>query len=100
MYLKQKVKGKDQHLYDGRYSGGNGTYVVGGEYDSYIWLKVFIYSFNSCVFIDIKDLVLSVNSRSKVSEKMINTLVQKNVGKKVQLDENGEPYYSQLDLVV
>jgi hypothetical protein len=34
VYLKQGVKGRDQYRYDGRYPGSNGTYVVGGAYDS------------------------------------------------------------------
>ena len=36
IYLKQGVKGKDQYRYDRRYPGGNGTYVVGGDYSSFI----------------------------------------------------------------
>ena len=103
VYLKQGVKGKDQYRYDGRYPGGNGTYVVDGEYNSYIWLKIFVYSLDRCVVFDIKDTVLTVNNRRKVSDKMINTLIRNNVGKKIKLDViGGEVFlpYSQLHLVV
>lgn len=103
VYLKQGVKGRDQYRYDRRYPGGNGTYVVGGEYRSYIWLKVFVYSLQQCVVVDIKDTVLEVNNRRRVSDQMIKTLVRNNVGNKIKLDIIGETVsfpYSQLHLVV
>lgn len=31
MYIKQGVQGSEQYKYD-KYSGGNGTYVLGEEY--------------------------------------------------------------------
>lgn len=103
VYLKQGVKGRDQYRYDGRYPGGNGTYVVGGEYDSFIWLKVFVYALDKCIKIDIKDTVLEVNNRKRVSSQMISTLVENNVGRKIKLDViGGEVFfpYSQLNLIV
>jgi hypothetical protein len=103
VYIKQGVEGRNQYRYDGRYSGGNGTYVVGGEYDSFIWLKVFVYELDKCILVDIKDTVLEVNSRRRVSGQMINTLVANNVGKKVKLDVIGGKVlfpYSQLNLIV
>lgn len=103
VYLKQGVKGRNQYRYDGRYPGGNGTYVMGGDYDSYIWLKVFVYALDRCVMVDIKNTVLELNNRKRVSSQMINTLVENNVGKKIKLDiVGGEVFfpYSQLNLVV
>lgn len=103
VYLKQGVKGRDQYRYDGRYPGGHGTYVVGGEYDSFIWLKIFVYSMERCVTVDIKDTVLKVNNRKRVSNQMIKTLVKNNVGKKIKLEViDNEVFftYSQLELRV
>lgn len=102
-YLKQGVKGRDQHRYEGRYPGGNGTYVVGGDYNSYIWMNVFIYEWNRCVTVDIKNAVLKYNNRKRVSDQMIHTLVENNVGKKIELDVAGGEIsfsYSQLNLAV
>lgn len=103
VYLKQGVKGKDQYRYNRRYPGGNGMYVVGGEYDSYIWLKVYVYELAHCVTVDIKDAVLAANNRHRVSNQMIKKLIKNNVGNKIKLDIiGGEVFfpYSQLDLVV
>lgn len=103
VYIKQGVKGRDQYRYGARYPGGNGTYVVGGEYNSFIWMKVFVYALDKCIKVDIKDAVLEVNNRRRVSGQMINTLVENNVGKKIKLDViGGEAFfsYSQLNLIV
>lgn len=103
VYLKQGVKGGEQYRYDGRFPGGNGTYVVGGEYDSFIWLKVFVYTLNRCIKVNIKDTVLKVNKRKRVSGQMINTLAANNVGRKIKLDIIcGKVIflYSQLNLIV
>ena len=103
VYLKQGVKGKDQYRYNRRYPGGNGTYVVCGEYESYIWLKVYVYDLAHCVTVDIKDAVLAANNRHRVSNQMIKKLIKNNVGNKIKLDSiDGEVFfpYSQLNLVV
>lgn len=103
IYLKQGVKRREQYRYDGRYPGGNGTYVVGGDYDSFIWLKIFVYTLDQCVTVDIKHTVLELNNRQRVSNLMINTLVNNNVGNKVKFDLVGGEVivpYSQLNLIV
>lgn len=102
VYVKHGVKGGEQYRYDGRYPGGNGTYVMGGEYESYIWLKVYVYEFKRCYCFDIKDMVLELNNRKKVSSKMMNTLVKNNEGKKIRFNfTQGElrPMYSDLNLI-
>ena len=76
---------------------------MGGDYDSYIWLKVFVYALDRCVTVDLKNTVLEYNNRKRVSSQMINTLVENNVGKKIKLDiVGGEVFFpfSQLNLVV
>ena len=103
IYLKQGVKGKDQYRYDRRYPGGNGTYVVGGDYSSFIWLKVFVYTLDRCITVNIKDTVLELNNRKRVSNQMINTLIENNVGKKIKLhiaDGKVSFPFSQLNLIV
>lgn len=83
VYLQQGVRKDKQYKFDGYFPGGNGTYVVGGEYSSSIDLKVFVYDLDRCVTIDIKDLVLEINKRRRVSEQMVNTIRLNNIGKKI-----------------
>ena len=83
VYLQQGIKKGKQNKYEGSYPGGNGTYVVGGEYASSIDLKVFVYDLGRCVTFDIKDFVLEINNRKRVSEQMVNTIRVNNVGKKI-----------------
>ena len=103
VYLEQGVKRRDQYFYNDKYSGGNGTYVVGGKYDSFIWLKVFVYELDKCIKVDIKNTILKINNRKRVSSQMINTLVANNVGREIELDVIGGkvcPLYSQLNLKI
>lgn len=103
VYLTQGVKRKDQFKYEGRFPGGNGTYVTGGEYNSYIILKLYAYDLERCVCVDIKESVLSLNKRKRISNQMIETLVRNNVGKKVKfhLDDTGIHFPAgELDLMV
>lgn len=38
VYLTQGIGQEEQYKYDGKFPGGNGTYVTGGEYNSFIML--------------------------------------------------------------
>ncbi|MBQ9143210.1 MAG: hypothetical protein IJX63_15695 [Lachnospiraceae bacterium] len=103
VYLMQGIKKHSQKKYDGYYPGGNGTYVTGGDYDSSIDVKVFLYDLGRCITFDVKDYVLELNKRKRVSEQMVNKLQKNNVGKKIDVDIDGYscniPYH-ELNLMV
>lgn len=86
VYLTQGIGRKEQYKYDGKFPGGNGTYVTGGEYNSFIMLKVFAYDLEESISVDIREDVLRLNNRKRVSSQMIDTLVKNNVGRKVEFD--------------
>lgn len=88
VYLTQGIGQEEQYKYDGKFPGGNGTYVTGGEYNSFIMLKIFVYDLKKCININIKEIVLQLNKRKRVSGNMIDTLVKNNVGRKVEFDFN------------
>lgn len=99
-FIKQGVKKRDQLKY-ARYPGGNGTYVTGGSYDSYIIIKIFVDELQRYVSFDIKEEVLAISNRSRVSAKLVSDLNEKNVGKEVEIEINGSNYnfdVSQLDI--
>lgn len=103
VYVMQGVKKHNQKKYDGYYPGGNGTYVTGGEYDSSIDVKVFIYDLGRCLSFDVKDFVLELNNRKRVSEQMVDTIRKNNVGKKIDVYVDGygcDVPYHELNLVV
>lgn len=101
VYLIQGIKGKDQWKYDGYLPGGNGTYVTGGEYSSSIIFKIFVYNLGHCVSVDVKDEVLKLNGRKRVSDLMIHQLQVNNEGNKIRLfieDGRVSVPYSELNL--
>ena len=86
VYLRQGVKQSQQHMYEGRYPGGCGTYVIGGEYESSVDLKIFVYDLNRCIYIDVKDLLLVTNGRQRISRALVQRFKEKNVGRKVEVN--------------
>ncbi len=84
--IKQGVKQSEKHMYEGVYSGGCGTYVVGGEYESSVELKIFVYDINRCIYIDVKDLLLSINGRKRISKSLVRQFKEQNVGRKVTVN--------------
>lgn len=103
VYLMQGIKRKDQWKYDGHLPGGNGTYVTGGEYSSSIIFKIYVYDLEHCISIDVKDEVLRLNRRKRVSDLMIHQLQINNKGKKIRLlleDGRVAVPYSELNLLL
>jgi len=83
VYIKQGVKQSQQPLYEGRYPGGCGTYVVGGECESSVELKIFVYDLNCCIYVDVRDLLLAKNGRKRVSNSLVQQFKEQNVGIKL-----------------
>ncbi len=90
-YVMEGVKKNEQHKY-AKYPGGNGTYVIGGEYfGTEIQFKVFIYDIDKCITFDLRDEILFQNNKKRISKKLLNYVIEKNEGNKVRLYlDNGE----------
>ena len=86
VYVKQGVKQSQQSLYEGRYPGGCGTYVVGGDYESAVCLKIYVYDINRCIYVDVKELLLSLNGRKRISKALVQQFREKNVGRKINVN--------------
>lgn len=97
VYIKQGVKQHQQYLYEGRYPGGCGTYVVGGEYESSIELKIFVYDLNRCIYVDVKELLLEKNNRKRLSKVLVQTFREQNVGRKITVNP---VHLEEIDFVV
>lgn len=90
VYVKSGVKKENQGYYDTHYSGGNGTYAVGGEYwGTTLDVKVFVYDLGHCVTFDIRDNVLQANDKKRVSDKLLNFIIDNNEGKKIDVINDG-----------
>ena len=102
VYVKHGVKKKDQYKYE-RCPGGFGTYVTGGTYESYVYVKVRVDERKTVFEEDIREQILALNNRSKISERLVAQIKQKNIGKRIELEScNGELKINleQLDLIV
>ncbi|MEK4628997.1 hypothetical protein MKZ17_12390 [Solibacillus sp. FSL R7-0682] len=85
-YLTTGIGKKDQHYYDNQFGGSNGTYVTASEYyGTTIDMKVYIYELEKCVSFDIRDLILQLNQKSKISSKLLNYVIENNQGNKINL---------------
>ena len=93
-YVKQGVPYKEQWKY-GRYNGGHGTYVVGGEYlGTRLDVKIYFYDLDKSYTINVYEDVLNILGKKKLSGKMLDKITENNEGKKVKLPIylNGDAY--------
>ena len=103
VYLTRGINQENRYMFQGRFPGGNGTYDIGGEYNSFIMLKIFVYDLGKSISIDIKENDLLLNNRKRVSSQMIDTLIKNNVGRKVKFYLNDKGIYfpdGELNLIV
>ncbi|GIN41174.1 hypothetical protein [Heyndrickxia oleronia] len=86
-YLLTGIKKKEQWRY-GHLPGSNGTVVTGSNYNgTTIDVKIFVYDYNKCVKFDIRDYVLEINDKKKISSKLLDFVVKSNEGKKLVVKE-------------
>lgn len=102
-YLLSGIKKKDQGKY--RYlPGSDGTVVTGSDYfGTTIDVKILVYDYNKCVTFDIRNYVLQVNGKKKISSKLLDYIVESNEGNKVIVEEsNGNLRfdYTQLNVLM
>ena len=90
-YLEQGIKKQDQYKYDNNrnFHGSNGSYITSFDYyGTTIDVKIFVYDLNKCYSFDIREYILDVNRMKKVSNKLLNEIIDNNKGKKVFVDIN------------
>ncbi|MGM1020414.1 MAG: hypothetical protein ACQEXV_07695 [Bacillota bacterium] len=96
--IKKKDQPKYRHL-----SGSNGTVVTGSEYfGTTIDMKVFVYDYKECVEFDIRDYVLRVNDKKKISSQLLDYIISANEGQKVVVEEVEDGWrfdFTQLDVI-
>lgn len=84
IYLKQGIKGSEQYKYS-NYSGGNGTYVTGGEYlGTSLNIKIFIFDLEKSITFDVYEEVLLIKGKSRISSKLLEE-IQSYSGEKVHV---------------
>ncbi|AVQ37488.1 hypothetical protein C7M56_01865 [Clostridium botulinum] len=84
IYLKQEVDGFDQHKYV-NYAGGNGTYVIGGEYfGTSLNVKVFVFDLKKSVTFDVYKQILLFKGKKRISNKLLKE-IESHSGKKVDV---------------
>lgn len=105
-YLKQGIKKQEQQKYDNniKYYGSNGSYVTGFEYfGTTVDVKIYIYDLDKCISFDIRDFILKVNGKQKISSKLLDYIIEKNKGKKVTVQVENEVIkfdMRQLDVII
>jgi len=96
--IKKKDQLKYRHL-----PGSNGSVVTGSEYfGTTVDVKIFLYDYKECVEFDIRDYVLRVNDKKRISSKLLNYIIGANEGEKVVVEEveGGLRFdFSQLDVI-
>ncbi|MEW4425917.1 hypothetical protein AB1I68_00320 [Paenibacillus pabuli] len=101
-HLLTGIKKKDQTKYRHR-PGSNGTVVTGSEYSgTTIDIKIFVYDYKECIQFDIRDYVLRVNDKKKISSKLLGHIISANEGQKVVVEEVKEGWrfdFNQLDVI-
>lgn len=67
--------------------GGFGTYVTGfHNTPSRLEIKIFICELNKYVYLDIKEEVLRINNRKRITKKLVNILEEQNEGERIWFD--------------
>lgn len=84
VYIKQGVKGSEQYKYN-NYPGGNGTYVMGGEYyGTVLNVKIYVYDFDKSVVFDVYEDILAIVGKKRISPTLLQT-IESYEGKKVNV---------------
>ncbi|MNO53240.1 hypothetical protein D3C76_436780 [compost metagenome] len=81
--IKMKDQPKYRHL-----PGSHGTVVTGSDYyGTTVDVKIFIFDYRVCVEFDIRDYILRVNGKKKISSKLLDYIISANEGKKINVEE-------------
>lgn len=84
VYIKQDVKGSEQYKYS-NYLGGNGTYVMGGEYHGTVLnVKIFVYDLEKSIVFDVYDDILTIVGKKRISPQLLQ-IIESHKGAKVNI---------------
>lgn len=96
--IKKKDQPKYRHL-----PGSHGTVVTGSDYyGTTVDVKIFIFDYKESVEFDIRDYVLRVNDKKKISSKLLDYIISANEGQKVVVEEVEDGWrfdFTQLDVI-
>lgn len=83
-YIKQRVKEQEQYKYS-NYVGGNGTYVIGGEYIGMeLIVKVFVYDIEQTKIFNVYENVKQIAGVTRISAKLLEK-IESHQGDKIDL---------------
>lgn len=99
-YLKQGVKKQDQYKYD-NFPGGNGTYVIGGEYyGTSLDVKIVVYNINKPIVFDVYDDILAATGKKKISAKLLSK-IESHEGDKIDVySDDGHSFYFDINVLI
>lgn len=87
VYVETGIKQPEQYKYE-KFHGGNGSYVVGGEYLGVsLDITIFVYDLGKDITIDIYSDVLKALNMKRLSNKILDK-ISASVGKKINLYED------------
>ena len=93
------ISGPNQYRYDNspRYHGSNGTYATDISTEHHVNMKFVVYGDtpeeNETVTVDIRDDILMANGMKRISNNLLQYVIDNNVGRKVNIAcRNGEYY--------
>ncbi|WP_127058365.1 hypothetical protein [Veillonella ratti] len=90
IYLEQGVKGFNQYKY-ANYPGGNGTYVVGGEYYGVVLnVKIYIFDLKKSITFNVYNNILEFTGKKRISSQLFGKIKSKEGNKVNVYVENGE----------
>lgn len=100
VHLRQGIKKQDQYKYD-NFPGGNGTYVIGGEYyGTSLNVKIFVYDIDKTLVFEVYDDILAATGKKKISAKLLST-IESHKGDKIYVysDDGRRFYFDIYDLI-
>lgn len=90
--ITQGIKKDKQEIYveSNKYKGSNGSYLSNFKSEPHIYLYLCMYETEEypkeTIKIDIRETIINKNNIQKVSSQKLNSIKEKNVGKKVSFD--------------
>lgn len=92
-YIEQGVKKSEQGSYK-NCPGGNGTYVIGGEYlGTVLDIKVFVYDINKSITLDVYEKILQYTGKKRISSQLM-AKIESCEGSKVILESMDQKSFS------